>query len=62
MTPDEFAQRMTEIAQTITDPEWAHAEAIGLMCSLLNEMGYHKGVTLFTDKVQRRLAYEVGRE
>jgi hypothetical protein len=51
MTPDEFADKMQEI-DTDRDIESGHVKADELMCSLLKELGYDKGVEIFNKMVK----------
>lgn len=44
MTPDEFAERMAAVPG---DPEEGHMEADNLMCELLRQLGYEKGVKIY---------------
>lgn len=56
-TPETFAKNMAEIANMLENPEgfsgWsidqeeAHIMADGLMCDLLQELGYGEGVDIF---------------
>ena len=46
ITPDEFRRRMKEIKEN-GDQEEAHIEADQLMCSLLDTLGYGRGVATF---------------
>lgn len=46
MTPEEFADRMREIARP-GDPEASHAAANDLMIEVLKSLGYEEGTTLF---------------
>jgi integrase len=46
----QFAERMEEIAKmSMLDSEQAHADADGLMCLVLFERGYHRGIDIFMD-------------
>lgn len=48
MTPDEFYRRMRRIMQSAwEDRERAHAEGDDLMCELLTQLGYDRGVQVF---------------
>ncbi len=48
MTPEEFANRMKEIAAfNDRDPESTHIDADGVMCAALRELGYGAGVEIF---------------
>ena len=46
MSPEEFAQRMREIAEN-SDTEAAHGEADKLMCDVLRSLGYSEGIDIF---------------
>ena len=46
MTPEEFKDRMEEIARN-TDIEIAHADGDELMMNLLESLGYSEGVMIF---------------
>ena len=48
MTPEQFAERMNEIALNI-DLEMSHGDADELMCELLANLGYAEGVTIFVN-------------
>ena len=48
MTPEQFAERMKEIALN-TDLEMSHGDADDLMCELLVSLGYAEGVYTFVD-------------
>lgn len=53
MTPDEFACEMFAIADdSKREPEVAHSEADDLLCELLRELGYEKGVDIFDAMVK----------
>ncbi len=53
VTPAEFEDRMTDCAEEgIRDPELAHIHADELMCEVLTQLGYGKGIEMF-NKVQR---------
>jgi hypothetical protein len=48
MTPQEFAEKMREFKKLSNDDEeTAHSQADALMCQVLEEVGYKKGVTSF---------------
>ena len=57
MTPKEFRDKMVEASLTKykvgvamkIDKENAHAAADGLMCKLLEELGYTDGIKVFYD-------------
>ena len=50
MTPEEFADRMRQIAEdTWNDAEGRHAMADELMCELLEALGYEEGIEIFDD-------------
>ena len=50
MTPEEFADRMRQIAEDLwNDTEGRHAMADELMCELLEAMGYEEGIEIFDD-------------
>lgn len=46
MTPEEFAKRMQQIADS-DSPEDGHIEADELMCFVLRKLGYEDGVDIF---------------
>lgn len=48
MTPEEFAKRMQQIADS-GEPESAHIDADELMCFILRKLGYGDGVAIFDD-------------
>ncbi len=45
--PEQFAERMKEIAADDDDPEMNHAIADGLMCETLEALGFGEGVETF---------------
>lgn len=53
ITPAEFEDRMREISTKVTDAfvdyheEEAHIDADELMCNVLKDLGYTKGVEIF---------------
>lgn len=47
ITPAEFEDRMRAIDDDIFDTEDKHIEADKLMCSVLRDLGYVKGVEIF---------------
>lgn len=52
MSPEEFADKMIEIASYADeygyfDDEVAHVKADNLMCALLRSLGYQEGVRIF---------------
>ena len=50
MSPDEFRDRITEIAKRAPyDPEDAHGKADDLMCEILTNLGYGEGVKIFEE-------------
>jgi hypothetical protein len=49
ISPEEFAQGMRSIDQTIRDQEQSHIESDAFMCELLISMGYKKGVEIFRE-------------
>ena len=50
MSPDEFRDRMLEIAKGAEyDPEEHHGEADDLMCEILTDLGYGEGVKVFEE-------------
>ena len=50
MTPEEFFNEMWMIrARCGNDEELVHGEMDDLMCHLLRELGYEKGVEIFED-------------
>ena len=53
MTPEEFAERMKRIREDddniYLDWEGSHIAADNLICELLRELGYQKGVEIFED-------------
>lgn len=53
MTPQEFADKMREIAARADlatgDPIQAHQDADALMCELLSSLGYYSGVLVFQE-------------
>lgn len=53
VTPDEFAERMKRIAENenniFIDQEDSHRAADDLMCELLYDLGYKKGIEIFED-------------
>jgi hypothetical protein len=50
-TPKEFAKEMQNLSdrldKKLIDKESAHSEADALLCKVLRELGYEKGVTIF---------------
>jgi len=46
ITPEEFAQRMRDIAR-MGDEESAHSQADDLLCEVLKQHGYGVGVEIF---------------
>lgn len=52
LTPEDFAARMRELAAlSAIDPEFAHAQADGLMAHVLIQIGYHNGIEVFTEEI-----------
>ena len=50
MTPDEFREMMKAISEAYsTDEECGHIYADGLMCTVLEELGYSEGVKIFEE-------------
>lgn len=50
MSPDEFRDRMIEIARRAEyDAEEPHEEADDLMCEILTDLGYGEGVKVFEE-------------
>ncbi len=47
MTPEEFAKKVREAFSGPGDAENWHAEADYVMCELLRQLGYGKGVDIF---------------
>lgn len=53
ITPEEFKARMERIAEKLYaredyfDQEMAHVEADGLMCEVLEQLGYSAGIDVF---------------
>lgn len=48
MTPEEFLDRMIQAKTEIgNDPEHVHVVMDGIMCNLLESLGYGEGVAVF---------------
>lgn len=47
MTPEEFEIKMKELQKN--DTETSHRRMDGLMCELLEELGYEDGIQIFYD-------------
>jgi len=48
MSPEQFAEKMRKIADG-DDREARHIEADNLMCKVLDNLGFGKGVEIFQD-------------
>lgn len=46
MTPDEFRDKLTEMAQDIHKCD-RHVDADNLMCQILRSLGYGEGIDIF---------------
>lgn len=48
MTPEEFLNRMIQAKTELgNDPEYVHVVMDGIMCNLLESLGYGEGVIVF---------------
>jgi hypothetical protein len=48
VTPEQFAQRMRQFAE-MDDSEAAHSSADGLLCDVLEALGYDEGIKVYRD-------------
>lgn len=47
ISPDEFQRAMQRLADENFDPEISHSDADRLLCKVLEQLGYGKGVAVF---------------
>lgn len=49
MTPEQFKQAMQKIVDEQKDQQYRHIAMDGLMCNLLEQLGYKEGCYIFLD-------------